>query len=361
MASGCCCLHSEVKHGHQGHRQPEGEFCIANERIKKEGTTKEKKTKKAKKSSCNAQEIAQHKCELDKNKLKCQLEECIKKFDENSPDTMASLARLNAFIEGKVDEEVCYPKKEWPHCPAKEGQDAYEVPHPYLPGRTLYAKPQSYRENVLVTMDGRLATRYKPRKYFHEEPPLVSILFLEVCYPKKEWPHCPAKEGQDAYEVPHPYLPGRTLYAKPQSYRENVLVTMDGRLATRYKPRKYFHEEPPLNVPPWVLPRYKSQELRAGQLYQGCQCWKKNGLQDDCPRWDCGGSRPECRVRPLPVCPPSMNPPICGVRKPNLYDGKPPKCGKERPPPPYPTQDISVNVFYKEVPKAPSLPCLLHK
>lgn len=115
------------------------------------------------------------------------------------------------------------------------------------------------------------------------------------------------------------------------------------------------------NVPPWVLPRYKSQELRAGQLYQGCQCWKKNGLQDDCPRWDCGGSRPECRVRPLPVCPPSMNPPICGVRKPNLYDGKPPKCGKERPPPPYPTQDISVNVFYKEVPKAPSLPCLLHK
>lgn len=36
----------------------------------------------------------------------------------------------------------------------------------------------------------------------------------------------------------------------------------------------------------------------------GCQCEKRNGLQDDCPRSDCQGS-PECLARPNPTCGPS--------------------------------------------------------
>ncbi|GLV34417.1 uncharacterized protein CBL_09665 [Carabus blaptoides fortunei] len=49
--------------------------------------------------------------------------------------------------------------------------------------------------------------------------------------------------------------------------------------------------------------RAKSRELRAGILYVGCDCEKRNGLQDQCPRSECQG-RPPCLTKP-PTCPPS--------------------------------------------------------
>lgn len=49
--------------------------------------------------------------------------------------------------------------------------------------------------------------------------------------------------------------------------------------------------------------RSKSCELRASILYHGCECEKRNGLQDDCPRSECHGS-PECLTLP-PTCGPS--------------------------------------------------------
>ncbi|KAL3269592.1 hypothetical protein HHI36_008656 [Cryptolaemus montrouzieri] len=47
----------------------------------------------------------------------------------------------------------------------------------------------------------------------------------------------------------------------------------------------------------------KSRELRAGTLYVGCDCERKNGLQDNCLRTGCQGS-PECLKSP-PMCLPS--------------------------------------------------------
>ncbi|XP_018319150.1 uncharacterized protein LOC108732700 isoform X1 [Agrilus planipennis] len=47
----------------------------------------------------------------------------------------------------------------------------------------------------------------------------------------------------------------------------------------------------------------KSRELRCGILYMGCDCEKRNGLQDDCRRTGCQGS-PQCLTRP-PTCAPS--------------------------------------------------------
>ncbi|KAK9890715.1 hypothetical protein WA026_012064 [Henosepilachna vigintioctopunctata] len=48
----------------------------------------------------------------------------------------------------------------------------------------------------------------------------------------------------------------------------------------------------------------KSRELRGGILYIGCDCERKNGLQDNCLRTGCQGS-PECLTSP-PSCLPSQ-------------------------------------------------------
>ncbi|XP_022908044.1 uncharacterized protein [Onthophagus taurus] len=45
----------------------------------------------------------------------------------------------------------------------------------------------------------------------------------------------------------------------------------------------------------------KSRELRASILYMSCDCIKRNGLQDDCPRWECHGAC-ECLTLPDPSC-----------------------------------------------------------
>lgn len=45
-----------------------------------------------------------------------------------------------------------------------------------------------------------------------------------------------------------------------------------------------------------------SVELRAGILHN-CQCNRRDGLQDFCPRSECGG--PLCRTEPEPLCGPA--------------------------------------------------------
>lgn len=51
-------------------------------------------------------------------------------------------------------------------------------------------------------------------------------------------------------------------------------------------------------------PRSKSVELIGGDLKVGCQCIKRNGLQDDCERLQCRGQN-QCLTKPDPTCPPS--------------------------------------------------------
>lgn len=50
--------------------------------------------------------------------------------------------------------------------------------------------------------------------------------------------------------------------------------------------------------------RSKSRELRASILYTTCDCIKRNGLQDDCPRTECHGA-PCCLTLPDPMCGPA--------------------------------------------------------
>ncbi|XP_063236359.1 uncharacterized protein LOC134538797 [Bacillus rossius redtenbacheri] len=47
-------------------------------------------------------------------------------------------------------------------------------------------------------------------------------------------------------------------------------------------------------------------ELRGGVLYSSCDCRRRNGLQDRCPRTGCG--IPECLDMPEPTCIPSGGP-----------------------------------------------------
>ncbi|KAF5284320.1 hypothetical protein FQA39_LY04613 [Lamprigera yunnana] len=49
----------------------------------------------------------------------------------------------------------------------------------------------------------------------------------------------------------------------------------------------------------------KSRELLGGVLYSGCDCRKRNGLQDECKRTQCRGS-PACLTKPEPTCCPSQ-------------------------------------------------------
>lgn len=39
--------------------------------------------------------------------------------------------------------------------------------------------------------------------------------------------------------------------------------------------------------------KVRSREIIASHLYSGCSCQKRNGLQDNCRRWDCRGA-PHC-------------------------------------------------------------------
>ncbi|XP_055850663.1 keratin-associated protein 5-3-like [Episyrphus balteatus] len=50
-----------------------------------------------------------------------------------------------------------------------------------------------------------------------------------------------------------------------------------------------------------------SRELRAGIMYTNCECWKRNGLQDQCPRSMCQGQC--CAMgQSAPSCCPSAYP-----------------------------------------------------
>ncbi|KAH8409930.1 hypothetical protein KR009_001259, partial [Drosophila setifemur] len=50
-----------------------------------------------------------------------------------------------------------------------------------------------------------------------------------------------------------------------------------------------------------------SRELRCGIMYTTCDCVKRNGLQDKCPRSACQG-RPACLCFPFPTCGPAAFP-----------------------------------------------------
>ncbi|XP_057672435.1 uncharacterized protein LOC130903981 isoform X1 [Diorhabda carinulata] len=54
-----------------------------------------------------------------------------------------------------------------------------------------------------------------------------------------------------------------------------------------------------------VVNTSKSRELRSSILYVGCQCERRNGLQDECPRFECQGS-PVCLL-PSPQCGPGTH------------------------------------------------------
>ncbi|EDW78019.2 uncharacterized protein Dwil_GK24788, isoform B [Drosophila willistoni] len=51
----------------------------------------------------------------------------------------------------------------------------------------------------------------------------------------------------------------------------------------------------------------RSRELRCGIMYTTCDCIKRNGLQDKCPRSACQG-RPACMCFPVPTCGPAAFP-----------------------------------------------------
>ncbi|XP_073823657.1 uncharacterized protein isoform X2 [Musca autumnalis] len=51
----------------------------------------------------------------------------------------------------------------------------------------------------------------------------------------------------------------------------------------------------------------RSHELRSGIMYTTCDCIKRNGLQDKCPRSQCQG-RSACMCLPTPNCCPSAFP-----------------------------------------------------
>ncbi|OXU31827.1 hypothetical protein TSAR_004055 [Trichomalopsis sarcophagae] len=57
-------------------------------------------------------------------------------------------------------------------------------------------------------------------------------------------------------------------------------------------------EEADANSPKKV----NSRELRAGVVYTDCDCYRRNGLQHDCPRNRCGGSKDKCLTEPWPEC-----------------------------------------------------------
>uniref|UniRef100_A0A1I8PUG2 Uncharacterized protein n=1 Tax=Stomoxys calcitrans TaxID=35570 RepID=A0A1I8PUG2_STOCA len=59
--------------------------------------------------------------------------------------------------------------------------------------------------------------------------------------------------------------------------------------------------------PPSQPKSCQSHELRAGIMYSTCDCFRRNGLQDKCPRALCQG-RSACMSFPKPNCCPSKFP-----------------------------------------------------
>uniref|UniRef100_A0A1B6CBS9 Uncharacterized protein n=1 Tax=Clastoptera arizonana TaxID=38151 RepID=A0A1B6CBS9_9HEMI len=73
-----------------------------------------------------------------------------------------------------------------------------------------------------------------------------------------------------------------------------------------YPKRGEYYIPLPEKTKPWERPRNPSRELLGGDLKIGCDCTKRNGLQDDCQRLQCRG-QPACLEKPDPYCFPSFN------------------------------------------------------
>ncbi|CAH0554654.1 unnamed protein product [Brassicogethes aeneus] len=97
------------------------------------------------------------------------------------------------------------------------------------------------------------------------------------------------------------------------------------------------------------LSNSKSRELRGGQLFLGCYCCKKNGLQDDCPRAECQGS-PPCLTKP-PTCGPFV---YCDAKHLQAKAAKFLARGKENPH----EQKMKYKCFPATV-KPPEVPCCI--
>ncbi|XP_054278898.1 uncharacterized protein LOC128997294 [Macrosteles quadrilineatus] len=113
--------------------------------------------------------------------------------------------------------------------------------------------------------------------------------------------------------------PGVNPNRRGRGATQQPKVTMDGREVTdttKVHAEEEFDRYP---SPPWFKPRDRSQELRGGFFHIGCDCYKRNGLQDDCPRSECGTY--ECISRP-PACDASTFSPHTGVRIPNMQSNQ---------------------------------------
>jgi hypothetical protein len=85
----------------------------------------------------------------------------------------------------------------------------------------------------------------------------------------------------------------------------------------RATPRSAIVSTDPIGPAPET--NYRDLELRGGVFHFGCDCTKRNGLQDNCQRIECLG-RPPCRTEP-PMCIPSGG---IGYISPCIPDCEPP-------------------------------------
>jgi hypothetical protein len=103
-------------------------------------------------------------------------------------------------------------------------------------------------------------------------------------------------------------LKRREPYLCPgQAYKEKAAIKEAKKAHSeleKQREREKATPKSPITPSPKIGPApetsYKDQELRGGVFHNGCDCSKRNGLQDDCQRIECQG-RPECLTDP-PMC-----------------------------------------------------------
>uniref|UniRef100_A0A1B6DGM2 Uncharacterized protein n=1 Tax=Clastoptera arizonana TaxID=38151 RepID=A0A1B6DGM2_9HEMI len=126
-----------------------------------------------------------------------------------------------------------------------------------------------------------------------------NIVELSCCRPIR-------KREAGCYVSGYPYVNQDHLAAEHVNRLRKVTpVTVDGKTVTTIRPEYIAACECKLD--PCNLSTNSEAlrfEIKGGVLKRGCDCIKKNGLQDYCPRRKCQG-RPECLAYPGPVCEPS--------------------------------------------------------
>lgn len=132
----------------------------------------------------------------------------------------------------------------------------------------------------------------------------------------KQWRDIPPpKHRKVPFEIDWQTYPMVTgLPVKETRFKANMreVATEVPRINVDYEPRTWLPKPVDLggNGTPWDLRRYRSRELVASQIYFGCACPKRNGLQDECRRLDCRG-KDCCLSQPVTKCRPSGGPGVC--------------------------------------------------